>query len=162
MLRTPLPLNGTLGIKSVTHRSFNAIMPIELKKVPYASLNSKQKEAHNFQKVSALLAEYGYSTIRLQDDWQGADFIAQHCGGVDFIKVQLKSRLVVDKKYMGKNLYVVFPHKEDWFIYDHDALQASLANKGRIIGTESWKKSGAYSWPGVPAEFAREGILRKL
>jgi hypothetical protein len=47
-----------------------------LKKVLYSRLNARQKENFNFQKVSAILADYGFVTLWLSDDWQGADFIA--------------------------------------------------------------------------------------
>jgi hypothetical protein len=46
------------------------------KRVGYRDLNSRQQEAFNFQKVSAVLADYGFTTIRLSSDWRGADFIA--------------------------------------------------------------------------------------
>ena len=51
------------------------------KKIKYGSLNNRQKESYNFQKVSSILAEYGFVTMKLNDDWQGADFIAQHIDG---------------------------------------------------------------------------------
>jgi hypothetical protein len=35
--------------------------------------------------VSAVLADYGFMTMRLRDDWQGADFIAQHVEGAKFL-----------------------------------------------------------------------------
>jgi hypothetical protein len=60
---------------------------------PYRKLNSRQKENYNFQKVSAVLAEYGFSTIRLSDDWNGTDFIAQHANGHRVLRVQLRSRV---------------------------------------------------------------------
>ena len=72
--------------------------------IKIGSLSGKQREAYHFQKVSALLADYGYQTIKLSDDWCGADFIAQHLDGT-FIKVQLKGRLTVSKKYEGKELW---------------------------------------------------------
>ena len=72
------------------------------KRIDYQKLNSRQKENFNFQKVSAFLADYGYVTLRLSDDWQGADFIAVHISGDQFLKVQLKGRLTVDKKYEKK------------------------------------------------------------
>ena len=57
-------------------------MSQEFKRIRYNSLNSRQQEAFNFQKVSAVLAEYGFVTIRLSSDWGGADFIAQHKDGL--------------------------------------------------------------------------------
>lgn len=92
------------------------------KRVAYRSLNSRQKEAFNFQKVSAVLADYGFTTIRLTSDWRGADFIAQHLDGSTFLKVQLKSRLTFENKYLKQGLFICFPHGEEWFLYPHDSL----------------------------------------
>ncbi len=83
-------------------------------KVDIGKLNSRQKENYNFLKVSAVLADYGFMTIKLSSDWQGADFIAQHIDGDTFLKVQLKSRFGFDKKYTKKNIYIAFPSGEDW------------------------------------------------
>src|SRR5436189_4470120 len=65
---------------------------LKLEKVAYDSLNSRQKENFNFQKASAVLADYGFVTFRLSDDWQGADFIALQISG-EVLRVQLKTRL---------------------------------------------------------------------
>lgn len=63
---------------------------VQFKRVAYKSLNSRQKENSNFQKVSGVLADYGYVTLRLSDDWQGADFIAYHVDGEVFPGFNLK------------------------------------------------------------------------
>src|SRR5437016_14387824 len=94
---------------------------MKLLKIPYTALNARQKEDFNFQKVSAVLAEYGFVTLRLSDDWQGADFIALHISG-EVLRVQLKSRLAFYKKYQGKDLYVAFGEGEAWYLYPHDEL----------------------------------------
>ena len=49
---------------------------MKLKHIGYNELNAKQKEIYNFQKVAAILADYGFNCIKLTDDWQGADFLA--------------------------------------------------------------------------------------
>ncbi len=59
-------------------------MSIYLAKIAYHELNARQKENYNFLRVSAVLADYGFMTMRLSDDWQGADFIAQHIDGATF------------------------------------------------------------------------------
>ena len=46
---------------------------MRLKQIKYRRLNARQKENFNFQKLSAVLADYGFVTFRLSDDWQGAD-----------------------------------------------------------------------------------------
>ena len=43
----------------------------EFSKVNYKNISPKQKEIYNFQKISAILADYGFSCIRLDDDWLG-------------------------------------------------------------------------------------------
>ena len=47
---------------------------MKLQRINYNNLNAKQKEIFNFQKVAAILADYGFNCIKLSDDWQGADF----------------------------------------------------------------------------------------
>lgn len=119
---------------------------INLKKIFYSKLNARQQENYNYQKVSAVLADYGFNTLRLSDDWQGADFIAVHINGKDFIKVQLKGRLTFQKKYINKDIWVCFNYKTDWFLYNHDELFNILKNKINFANTISWTEKGGYSW----------------
>jgi len=123
-------------------------MSIQLKKINYQRLNSRQKETYNFQKVSSILADYGYATIKLNDDWNSADFIAQHINGEDYLKVQLKSRLTFDKKYIQKNLYICFPYKEEWFLFNHDELLEVFLKEfsDQMAISKSWQDKGSYTW----------------
>lgn len=124
-------------------------MSLHLTKISYAKLNAKQKENYNFQKVSAVLADYGFVTIKLSDDWQGADFIAQHVDGETFLKIQLKGRLMFDKKYIGKNLHIAFFEDEDWYLYPHDQMLEIILEHTNISNTKSWIEGGAYSFPSM-------------
>jgi len=124
-------------------------MTIRLELIEYDKLNARQKENFNFQKISAVLADYGYATLRLTDDWLGADFIAVHIDGVVFLKVQLKGRLTFNKKYIGKSLHIAFPHKEDWYLFDHDKLLKKILKKTNVANTDSWHRKGGYSFPGL-------------
>lgn len=99
-------------------------------RVAYGDLNSRQQENYNFQKVAARLADYGYNCLRLSDDWQGADFIACHIDGEIFLKVQLKGRLSIDKKYIGKEIQIAFLHGDSCYIYPHDAFLDDLIERG--------------------------------
>ncbi|MBR0669930.1 hypothetical protein [Neoroseomonas soli] len=121
-------------------------------RIAYDALNSRQKENYNFQKVAARLADYGFNSIRLTDDWQGADFIAIHIDGETFLKVQLKGRLVIDRKYLGKGVHIAFLHGDDLYLYDHDGLVTHLERSG-LIGADSvtWHQHGQRSWPSPPA-----------
>jgi len=122
-------------------------MKLQLKRVQYAKLNARQQESYNFQKVSGVLADYGFTTIRLSDDWQGADFIAQHIDGQQFLKVQLKGRCTLAKKYRGKDLYICFRDRGAWYLAPHDELLAWVEENMKVKNTKSWNTAGLYSFP---------------
>jgi hypothetical protein len=119
-------------------------------RVEYKILNSRQKENFNFQKVAGELADYGFNCMWLNDDWQGADFIACHIDGNTFLKVQLKGRLTIDKKYSNKEVYIAFNQRDQWYIYPHDKLQNELLGMAFMQGSKSWGVVGSYSWPSIP------------
>jgi hypothetical protein len=122
-------------------------MPITFQPISYKELNSKQKEAYNLQKVSAILAEIGFVTIRMTSDWGGADFIAQHKDG-EFLRVQLKSRLSFSQEYCGKKLYICFGERnpDRWYLYPHDEMLEQNINKGHI-GRDFWNEHGVTPIP---------------
>jgi len=124
------------------------LVTMTFKRVDYGALNSRQRENFNFAKLAAVLADYGFASLRLSDDWKGADLIAVHIDGECDLKIQLKGRLTFDQKYLGKHLWIAFRRDEDWYLYDHDALFGRL--KARIEQSISWKQEGAYSWPSPP------------
>ena len=117
--------------------------------VSYHDLNPAQQENYNYHKVSARLADFGYTTIRLHDDFQGADFIAKHIGDKKLLKVQLKGRLTFDKKYRrGESedkIHIAFPEGQDWYLYPHDDVFDTITSQlGIIEGTKSWRDNGTY------------------
>lgn len=122
---------------------------INLNKVEYQNLNSREKENYNFHKVASALADYGYDSMRLNNDWQGADFIAVK--GDEMIKVQLKGRFTVDKKYLGKDIYIAFLEKNIVKIYNHDKVVSILADG--VLNSISWKEKGNYSWGKTPEKY---------
>ena len=114
-------------------------------KINYADLSSPQKENFNFQKVSAVLADYGFATIRLTDDWNGADFLALHKDG-ETLKIQLKSRLTICSKYQDKGLWVAAPHAGGWFVYPHDESMPLIEAAASFLNSQSWQQDGLYTW----------------
>ena len=122
---------------------------MQLNRVNYNELNAKQKENYNFHKVAAALAEYGYNSMRLNDDWQGADFIAVK--GDEMLKIQLKGRFTVDEKYRGKDIYITFIEDDKIKMYKHDEAVNLLPEKTK--NTESWAKRGGYSWGKTPKQY---------
>ena len=138
------------------------------KKIKYEDLNPRQQENYNFHTFAAKLAEYGYMSIPLNDDWNGADFLAIHVNGKDTLKVQLKSRFCFHQKYIGNNLYIAFIHEDKFYIYLHDKtleiateLQKNTKISKVFTNTTSWKKDKkAYSWPNPP-DWAK-GLFHEL
>ena len=124
-------------------------------KVAYSTLNSRQKEVYNFHKVAAVLAEYGFNCLRLIDDWQGADFLAYHKDGHDTLRVQLKSRLYIAKKYRDKNLYLCFPLAGTWYLVLHDELIEAVGRHTTYLTSASWRKRGSYSSDGPNKELLK-------
>ena len=118
---------------------------LRLQPIRYAELNAKQKEIYNFQKIAAALADYGFNCIKLQDDWQGADFLAYHKDGSQTLRVQLKGRVTIDRKYLGRDLYIAFPFGAGvWYLVPHDELVRQIGEHTNWLNTPSWKR-GAYS-----------------
>ena len=117
--------------------------------IKYESLNSKQKETYNYHKVSAVLADYGYFTMRVTDDWESADFIAMNCIDKSFIKVQLKGRLTFSKKYKDKELFITFEDKKSniWYLYPHDELLKKFSKNPN--SELAWSEDGNYSTPSL-------------
>ena len=57
-------------------------------------------------KVAGALAEYGYNSMRLNDDWQGADFIA--IKNNEMLKIQL---IIIQKKQQQQNNHHLWNHQ---------------------------------------------------
>ncbi len=132
---------------------------MRLNKIEYRALKGRKKEIFNFQKVSAKLADYGFNCIKLSDDWEGADFLAY--SPEITLKVQLKSRFTISKKYLGKDLYILFPFDEkdvnsDWYLIKHDLLVEIVKTKLNCLNTSSWREKGLSNSEKIPPEILSE------
>jgi len=117
-------------------------------RINYDDINSKQQEIFNFQKASGVLADFGFATYRLTDDWNGADFLAVNFDGETLLRVQLKGRLTFAKKYIGKDLWVCFRYQGLVYLYPHDEFLNEALQLNVIGNTDSWKgDGGTYSFP---------------
>lgn len=119
-------------------------------RIRYSDLKARQRENFNFQKIAGRLADYGFNCIRLSDDWNGADFIACHIDGETYLRVQLKPRLVVDRKYVGKNIYIAFLNGDDCYVYPHDSIRDLIEKEHRVNNSLSWSEDEKYTWPYLP------------
>ena len=140
-----IPNNDNLSIE-VVGSNWN-------KKIKYEDLNARQKENYNLLKLEAVLSDYGFDLLRLNDDWQGADCIANHIDGNTYLKIQLKGRLTVDKKYLEKDIYIAFRDESDWYLYPHDDFVEFMQKQKIAVDSSSWKEKGHYSWPSLSSNF---------
>jgi frataxin-like iron-binding protein CyaY len=131
-------------------------------KVRYDSLNARQRELFNFQKIAATLADYGYNCIKLADDWQGADFLAYHINATTTLKVQLKSRLTIDQKYCDKDIWMAFPHEGYWYLIKHDRLVEKVGEHTAWINSFSWKEKHGYSSTSINPSLLESLIENRL
>jgi hypothetical protein len=120
------------------------------KKIDYNNLNAKAKEIYNYQKFSGVMADYGYTTMWLNNDWEGADFIAVHIDGETTLKIQLKGRFSFNKKYVGKNILVAFIENENYYIYPHDEILEIL---DFTKNDKTWLEHGKWSCPKLTKKY---------
>ena len=123
--------------------------------------SSKQIETYNFHKAAAVLVEYGFDCIRTADDWVGADFLAHHKESGETLMVQLKTALVIDKKYCHlPNLYMCFPLDGTgrWYLIKHSVLlQLVRDHSGHWLKSRRWEQQGLY-WSYRANERMREEL----
>ncbi len=122
---------------------------MKLEKINYNDLNSKAQEMYNFQKASAKLADYGFTTMWLNNDWLGADFLAVHVDGNTFLKVQLKGRLSFDQKYKGKDIHICFISDGDTYLFPHDLILNEIEHR---ISDKTYLEKGTWSSPKLTQE----------
>lgn len=111
------------------------------------------REVINRNVVVSLALERGFNA-----------YLPVYDGGVDFIlhreaqagrpetttdtrKVQLKGRWTIDKKYIGRDIWVAFPVGDDWYLVPHDEMVAIAKAYTTALESTSWIKGNAYSWP---------------
>jgi hypothetical protein len=103
---------------------------------------SQVREVINRNTVVSLALEQGFNA-----------FLPVYDGGVDFIlyresdgllrRIQLKSRWTIERKYVGRDIWIAFPSAGDWYLMPHDEMVAMAQTDG-VTETTSWKDAGGY------------------
>ena len=132
-------------------------------KVDYQDLNAKQREVYNFHFIAARLAQYGYASYPIRDDWNGGDMFSRHMLSGQALTVQIKSRATFDKKYLGKDLHIGFPLGEAVFVYPHDQVLSSYMAGRTARGlplddNQAWSRDGLVHWVNPTKEIM--GLLK--
>ena len=125
---------------------------LKFEQIEYRTLNPKAQETYNFHKMAAILADYGYNCLWLNDDWNGADCIAVHIDGISDFKSQLKDAVSYAQKYRAKQLYIAFFELSNLCIDAHNFV----LHKWKMIfqTRRSWKKAHI-SKPKLPKDLEK-------
>ena len=105
----------------------------------------------NYHKAAISFADCGFNLVALPEDWQGANCLALHKIDSRILKVQLQNRMVIARKYMGKDVYMCFPTNSVWYFIHHDELLRIVEDTApNTFKSKSWVENGLYSWPKTP------------
>lgn len=103
------------------------------------------REVINRNTVVSLALDKGFNAFLPVYDG-GVDFILYREGDGVLRKVQLKGRWMIDRKYVGRNIWMAFPIAGEWYLMPHDLMVAQAEAEG-VTRTASWIEGGAYSKP---------------
>ena len=152
----PLSVEDAGGQTSCLGRTQPMKNPKPFTRIKYSKLNGRQQENYNLAKLSGVMADYGFTLQKLNDDWQGADAIALHIDGETHLRIQLKGRPFIGKRYTGKNIWMAFPSSAgEWFVCPHDELLGFARLRTNALNGKDWIDKGIYSWPKMSKEMQR-------
>jgi hypothetical protein len=77
--------------------------------------------------------------------------------GISTLRVQLKSRLSIAKKYEGKKLHMAFPVKGIWYLISHNKLFKQVGQHCDWLKTSSWINKVAYT-SAAPSKALMQGL----
>src|ERR1700683_2567653 len=100
---------------------------------------SQVKEVINRNVVVSLALEKGFNAFLPVYDG-GVDFILYHETDNVVRKVQLKGRWTIDKKYIGRDIWIAFPIGGDWYLMPHETM-LQMAEADGVLGTASWTEA---------------------
>lgn len=117
-----------------------------------AKLSSEAIEVINRNALVTVAMKKGYNAYLPVYD-HGIDLILHSEATGDTKLIQLKGRWTIDKKYLGRNIWIAFPDRGEWYVAPHDEL---VRMGERHTGSESWRR-GSYS-KGVLSKADREEL----
>jgi hypothetical protein len=103
---------------------------------------SQIREVINRNSLVSLALAHGYNAFLPVFDG-GIDFILYNEETGDTKLVQLKGRWTIDKKYIGRNVWIAFHDRGLWYVAPHDELVKLAEGYGHLT-SKSWDV-GTYS-----------------
>lgn len=93
--------------------------------------------------ITPFFLEDGFTPFAPEFD-TGIDLIIHREHDDLLIKIQLKSRWTIHKKYKNRGIAMAFPDGDDFYLIPHDyCIEYAEAHKN-YLNTSSWEKGGIY------------------
>lgn len=92
--------------------------------------------------LTTLLLREGYNVFLPVHD-EGIDLIAHRERDDDLMLVQQKSRWTIARKYLGRQIWIAFRSRGEWYLVPHDEMVATGEAAG-YTATPSWIERGLY------------------
>lgn len=106
-------------------------------------LSGKAIELINTHELTAELMARGWAVyLPVYDD--GIDLIATQNDVTSVIRIQLKTRWTIERKYLGRPIDIAFKDDGVWFLVPHDEMVRAGEAEG-YCSQLSWTKDGGWS-----------------
>lgn len=118
---------------------------MRFERIDLSQMSPSEVRKYNYNKVTAALSDYGFSTELLPEGQFVWDFVAtqEHTGKK--IKVLIRPQMTLEKKFLGKDIYICFLEGSNWYIYPHDQHYEHVRITSNLMDTSSWKKEGTFT-----------------
>ena len=126
----------------------NSTPAVSREEVPYEDLDLSQRKNFNYRKITRILSKHGFRCFREPNSTRGVDFVAVRDSG-ETLRVNLKARWMIDKRYLESGLHIVFPSVDGdhggCYMLPHDELVDLIGEHCEYLNSPSWRVRGRYS-----------------
>lgn len=106
-------------------------------------LSGKAIELMNTHELTAHLMARGWSVyLPVYDD--GIDLLATQSDVSNVIRIQLKSRWTISRKYVGRPIEIAFKDRGVWYLVRHEDMVKAGEAEG-YCSQSSWTEDGGWS-----------------
>lgn len=72
--------------------------------------------------------------------------------------IVVRTRLTIEKKYLGKGISIKFPVAGEWCVVPHDELVRIVGEVTPALKNRSWNEDGRCHWPDPATSRLRSAI----